>query len=416
MDDNVPILIVVIAILIIMSAYFSATETAFSSLNKIKLKNLAVNGSKRAENTLKLTKKFDSILSTILIGNNIVNIASASIATIVFTEFFGNAGVTLSTIVMTIVVLIFGEISPKSLAKESPEKFAMFSTPILKGLLILFTPLNFLFGLWKRIISKVIKVEEISIEVEEELLTIVEEAEIKGGIDEHESKLIRSAIEFNDLDADQILTARVDLISIPKEATIEEVRKVFKENKFSRIPVYESNIDNIIGVIHEKDFYDILDENKDTMDSIIKPIVYVTSNTKISELLKKFQYLKNHMAVVIDEFGGTMGIITLEDVLEELVGEIWDEHDEIVEYFKRLDENRYSVICSVSLADFFEEFSMKEEIDDFEVQTVNGWIVNEFGYLPKIGESFLYKDLNIYISKIEGRRVKEIIVEKLIKE
>ncbi len=412
MDDNVPILIVVIAILIIMSAYFSATETAFSSLNKIKLKNLAVNGSKRAENTLKLTKKFDSILSTILIGNNIVNIASASIATIVFTEFFGNAGVTLSTIVMTIV----GEISPKSLAKESPEKFAMFSTPILKGLLILFTPLNFLFGLWKRIISKVIKVEEISIEVEEELLTIVEEAEIKGGIDEHESKLIRSAIEFNDLDADQILTARVDLISIPKEATIEEVRKVFKENKFSRIPVYESNIDNIIGVIHEKDFYDILDENKDTMDSIIKPIVYVTSNTKISELLKKFQYLKNHMAVVIDEFGGTMGIITLEDVLEELVGEIWDEHDEIVEYFKRLDENRYSVICSVSLADFFEEFSMKEEIDDFEVQTVNGWIVNEFGYLPKIGESFLYKNLNIYISKIEGRRVKEIIVEKLIKE
>ncbi|WP_304681330.1 HlyC/CorC family transporter [uncultured Clostridium sp.] len=416
MDDNVPILIVVIAILIIMSAYFSATETAFSSLNKIKLKNLAVNGSKRAENTLKLTKKFDSILSTILIGNNIVNIASASIATIVFTEFFGNAGVTLSTIVMTIVVLIFGEISPKSLAKESPEKFAMFSTPILKGLLILFTPLNFLFGLWKRIISKVIKVEEISIEVEEELLTIVEEAEIKGGIDEHESKLIRSAIEFNDLDADQILTARVDLISIPKEATIEEVRKVFKENKFSRIPVYESNIDNIIGVIHEKDFYDILDENKDTIDSIIKPIVYVTSNTKISELLKKFQYLKNHMAVVIDEFGGTMGIITLEDVLEELVGEIWDEHDEIVEYFKRLDENRYSVICSVSLANFFEEFSMKEEIDDFEVQTVNGWIVNEFGYLPKIGESFLYKNLNIYISKIEGRRVKEIIVEKLIKE
>lgn len=416
MDDNVPILIVVIAILIIMSAYFSATETAFSSLNKIKLKNLAVNGSKRAENTLKLTKKFDSILSTILIGNNIVNIASASIATIVFTEFFGNAGVTLSTIVMTIVVLIFGEISPKSLAKESPEKFAMFSTPILKGLLILFTPLNFLFGLWKRIISKVIKVEEISIEVEEELLTIVEEAEIKGGIDEHESKLIRSAIEFNDLDADQILTARVDLISIPKEATIEEVRKVFKENKFSRIPVYESNIDNIIGVIHEKDFYDILDENKDTIDSIIKPIVYVTSNTKISELLKKFQYLKNHMAVVIDEFGGTMVIITLEDVLEELVGEIWDEHDEIVEYFKRLDENRYSVICSVSLANFFEEFSMKEEIDDFEVQTVNGWIVNEFGYLPKIGESFLYKDLNIYISKIEGRRVKEIIVEKLIKE
>lgn len=226
-DDNALILIVVIAILIIMSAYFSATETAFSSLNKIKLKNLAVNGSKRAESTLNLAKKFDSILSTILIGNNIVNIASASIATIVFTKYYGDAGVTISTIVMTIVVLIFGEISPKSLSKESPEKFAMFSTPILKVLLIIFTPLNFVFGLWKKAISKVIKVEEIPIEVEEELLTIVEEAEIKGGIDEHESKLIRSAIEFNDLDADQILTSRVDLISISKEATIEDVKKGF---------------------------------------------------------------------------------------------------------------------------------------------------------------------------------------------
>ena len=413
MDDNALILIVVIAILIIMSAYFSATETAFSSLNKINLKILAVNGSKRAESTLNLAKKFDSILSTILIGNNIVNIASASIATIVFTKYYGDAGVTISTIVMTIVVLIFGEISPKSLSKESPEKFAMFSTPILKVLLIIFTPLNFVFGLWKKAISKVIKVEEIPIEVEEELLTIVEEAEIKGGIDEHESKLIRSAIEFNDLDADQILTSRVDLISISKEATIEDVRRVFKENKFSRIPVYENNIDNIIGVIHEKDFYDALDDKKVNIDSIIKPILYVTSNTKISELLKKFQYLKNHMAVVIDEFGGTMGIITLEDVLEELVGEIWDEHDEVVEYFKKIDEDKYSVICSVSLGDFFEEFNMKEEVDDFEVQTVNGWVIKEFGYLPKVGESFVYRDLSISISKIEERRVKEIIVERI---
>ena len=194
-----------------------------------------------------------------------MNIASASIATIVFTKYYGDAGVTISTIVMTIVVLIFGEISPKSLSKESPEKFAMFSTPILKILMIIFTPLNFLFGLWKNMMSKVIKVEEIPIEVEDELLTMVEEAEIKGGIDEHESKLIRSAIEFNDLDADQILTSRVDMISIPKETTMEDVRKVFKENKFSRIPVYENNIDNIIGVIHEKDFYDALDEKKENI-------------------------------------------------------------------------------------------------------------------------------------------------------
>ena len=401
MDDNVLILSIIIAILIIISAYFSATETAFSSLNKIKLKNLAANGNKKAENTINIDKKFDSI----------VNIASASIATIIFTKYYGDAGVTISTIIMTIIVLIFGEISPKSLSKESPEKFAMFSTPILKILMIIFTPLNFLFGLWKKMISKIINVEEIPIEVEDELLTMVEEAEIKGGIDKHESKLIRSAIEFNDLDADQILTSRVDMISIPKEIKMESVRKVFKENKFSRIPVYEKNIDNIIGVIHEKDFYDALDEKKESIDSIIKPILYVTSNTKISKVLKKFQYFKNHIAVVIDEFGGTMGILTLEDVLEELVGEIWDEHDEVVEYFKKISEGKYNVVCSVSLSDFFEEFNIKEEIEYFEVQTVNGWIIKEFGYLPNVGESFIYKNLKISIYKIGDRKIEEIVVE-----
>ena len=317
-----------------------------------------------------------------------MNIASASIATIVFTRYYGEAGITLSTIVMTIAVLIFGEISPKSLSKESPEKFAIFSTPILRVLLVIFTPLNFIFELWKRMISKFIKVQDVPLEIEDELLTIVEEAEISGGIDKHESRLIRSAIEFNDLDADQILTSRVDLVTVSKDSTMDELRQVFKENKFTRIPVYENSIDNIIGVINEKDFYDAIDENKNNIESIIKPIVYVTSNTKISQLLKKFQYLKNHMAVVIDEFGGTMGIVTLEDVLEELVGEIWDEHDEVVEYFKELDENKYCVVGSASLADFFEVFNLKEDVDEFEVQTVNGWVIREFGYLPKVKESF----------------------------
>lgn len=413
MDDNSLILIVIIAILIVMSAYFSATETAFSSLNKIKLKSLAENGNKRAENTLKLVKKFDNILSTILIGNNIVNIASASIATIVFTRYYGEAGITLSTIAMTIAVLIFGEISPKSLSKESPEKFAIFSTPILRVLLVIFTPLNFIFELWKRMISKFIKVQDVPLEIEDELLTIVEEAEISGGIDKHESRLIRSAIEFNDLDADQILTSRVDLVTVSKDSTMDELRQVFKENKFTRIPVYENSIDNIIGVINEKDFYDAIDENKNNIESIIKPIVYVTSNTKISQLLKKFQHLKNHMAVVIDEFGGTMGIVTLEDVLEELVGEIWDEHDEVVEYFKELDENKYCVVGSASLADFFEVFNLKEDVDEFEVQTVNGWVIREFGYLPKVKESFTYKNLNISICKLGDRRIEEILVEKI---
>lgn len=413
MDDNALIFIGAIMMLIIFSAYFSATETAFSSLNKIKLKSLSDTGNKKAEKTLKISKKFDSILSTILIGNNIVNIASASIATVLFTQYFGEVGITISTVCMTIIILIFGEISPKSLAKENPEKFAMFSTPILKLLMIIFTPLNCIFGLWKKLISKVIKVDEIPIEIEDELLTIVEEAEIQGGIDKHEGKLIRSAIEFNDLDAEQILTSRVDMIAISNKATFDEIRNVFKENKFSRLPVYNENIDNIIGVIHEKDFYDAIDENIKSIDKLIKPIIFVTSYTKISELLKKFQYLKNHMAVVVDEFGGTKGIVTLEDVLEELVGEIWDEHDEVVEYFKKINEGKYSVICSVSLKDFFEMFKLKNKIDNYEMLTVNGWVISEFGYIPKEGESFIFENLKITVSKLEKRRILEVMVEKI---
>lgn len=413
MDDNALIFIGAIMMLIIFSAYFSATETAFSSLNKIKLKSLSDTGNKKAEKTLKISKKFDSILSTILIGNNIVNIASASIATVLFTQYFGEIGITISTVCMTIIILIFGEISPKSLAKENPEKFAMFSTPILKLLMIIFTPLNCIFGLWKKLISKVIKVDEIPIEIEDELLTIVEEAEIQGGIDKHEGKLIRSAIEFNDLDAEQILTSRVDMIAISNKATFDEIRNVFKENKFSRLPVYNENIDNIIGVIHEKDFYDAIDENIKSIDKLIKPIIFVTSYTKISELLKKFQYLKNHMAVVVDEFGGTKGIVTLEDVLEELVGEIWDEHDEVVEYFKKINEGKYSVICSVSLKDFFEMFKLKNKIDNYEMLTVNGWVISEFGHIPKEGESFIFENLKITVSKLEKRRILEVMVEKI---
>ena len=413
MDDNALIFIGAIMMLIIFSAYFSATETAFSSLNKIKLKSLSDTGNKKAEKTLKISKKFDSILSTILIGNNIVNIASASIATVLFTQYFGEVGITISTVCMTIIILIFGEISPKSLAKENPEKFAIFSTPILKLLMIIFTPLNCIFGLWKKLISKVIKVDEIPIEIEDELLTIVEEAEIQGGIDKHEGKLIRSAIEFNDLDAEQILTSRVDMIAISNKATFDEIRNVFKENKFSRLPVYNENIDNIIGVIHEKDFYDAIDENIKSIDKLIKPIIFVTSYTKISELLKKFQYLKNHMAVVVDEFGGTKGIVTLEDVLEELVGEIWDEHDEVVEYFKKINEGKYSVICSVSLKDFFEMFKLKNKIDNYEMLTVNGWVISEFGHIPKEGESFIFENLKITVSKLEKRRILEVMVEKI---
>ena len=411
MDDGSIMLIISIAVLILMSAYFSATETAFSSLNRVRLKSMANSGNWRAKQTLALSEDFDNILSTLLIGNNIVNILAASIATILFTTHFGNSGVTISTVVMTILVLIFGEISPKSIAKESPEKFAMFSTPILKGFTVILTPFNYLFRLWKRLLYKIFKVESCKFITEDELLTIVEEAENGGGIDKHESKLIQSAIEFNDLDAKEILTSRVDLIALSNTASIDEIKEVFKNNRFSRIPIFENTIDKIIGVIHQRDFYDLIENGDSNIKNIIKPIICVTPNTKISQLLNNFQKSKTHMAVVVDEFGGTKGIVTLEDVLEELVGEIWDEHDEIIEYFKKVDEHKYLVVCSADLKDLFDKFNLSCNDDDYESNTVSGWVLEEFGHIPKVGDSFIYEDLLVTVTKTNYTRVLEVSIE-----
>lgn len=410
MDDSTITLIISIAILILFSAFFSATETAFSSLSKIRLKNLANNHNKRANETLKLTNDFDKILSTILIGNNVVNILSASLATIIFTKYYGDFGVSLSSIIMTIIVLIFGEVSPKSIAKESPEKFAMFATPFLKVLMLVLGPINYFFVLLKKLLSTVIKVEKNAAITEDELLTIVEEAENDGGIGSNECKLIKSAIEFNDLDAGEIITSRVNIVGVPKESTIKEAKELFRESGYSRLPVYIDTIDKITGVIHQKDIYNETFDNDSNIETLVKPIICTTPNTKISELLRNFQYSKNHMAVIVDEFGGTEGIVTIEDILEELVGEIWDEHDDIIEYFKKINDNEYLVLCTASLSDFFETFNLNVDEEKYESQTINGWVIEEFGYLPKKDQSFKYENLQVTVAKIGYRKVEEIIV------
>ncbi|WP_055069915.1 HlyC/CorC family transporter [Clostridium massiliamazoniense] len=410
MDDSTITLIISIAILILFSAFFSATETAFSSLSKIRLKNLANNHNKRANETLKLTNDFDKILSTILIGNNVVNILSASLATIIFTKYYGDFGVSLSSIIMTIIVLIFGEVSPKSIAKESPETFAMFATPFLKVLMLILGPINYFFVLLKKLLSIVIKVEKNAAITEDELLTIIEEAENDGGIGSNECKLIKSAIEFNDLDAGEIITSRVNIVGVPKESTIKEAKELFRESGYSRLPVYIDTIDKITGVIHQKDIYNESFDNDSNIETLVKPIICTTPNTKISELLRNFQYSKNHMAVIVDEFGGTEGIVTLEDILEELVGEIWDEHDDIIEYFKKINDNEYLVLCTASLSDFFETFNLNVDEEKYESQTINGWVIEEFGYLPKKDQSFKYENLQITVAKIGYRKVEEIIV------
>ena len=309
-----------IVVLLGFSAYFSATETAFTSLNRVRVKNAASDGNQKARLVLDLSEEFDKVLSTILIGNNIVNITMTAVATVLFVDLYGAYGPTIATIVTTIVVLIFGEITPKSIAKERPERFAEFASPLLRVGMIVFTPLTFIFGKWKLLIAKVFNLEEDHGITEEELLTMVEEAQTEGGIDEGQSELIQNAIEFNELDALDVITPRTDLVAIDRETDKEEIAKIFKYTGFSRLPVFEDDLDNILGVLNQKDFHNyILGADKD-LSEVIKPVVFVAPSMKIAVLLKKMQAAKTHIAVIVDEYGGTMGIVTMEDIIEELVG------------------------------------------------------------------------------------------------
>ncbi|MBE6763436.1 MAG: HlyC/CorC family transporter [Ruminococcaceae bacterium] len=409
--DSIGIILVML-VLITMSAYFSATETAFSSLNRIRMKNAAENGDKRAALVLSLAEKFDKLLSTILVGNNIVNIGLSSIATVFFINLLDEIkGPTVATVVITVAVLIFGEISPKSLAKESPEKFARFSAPIMQVLMWVLTPINFLFSLWKKLLSKLIRTDGTPSITEEELLTIVEEAEQDGGIDEQESELIRSAIEFNDLQAVDIFTPRVDVEAVEIDDDKQTVADIFTKTGYSRLPVYEDTIDNIVGIIHLKDFYAKVFASDAPLADIVKPTVFITRSMKIYDLLRLLQREKAHMAVIADEYGGTIGIVTMEDILEELVGEIWDEHDEVIEEMEQLPDGSYRIVCSASIDDLAELFDIKTDPES-DITTVSGWVMECLGRIPQEGDTFQAEGLCVTVTKTDARRVVEITVRK----
>lgn len=406
--DIIPLLIV--AVCVVMSAYFSATETAFSSLNRIKLKNMAEKGNKRAELTLRLSQNYDAMLSTILIGNNIVNIAAASLATVLFVQLLGQeSGPGISTLLTTVVVLIFGEVSPKSIAKEAPERFAMFSAPLLRVFIIGFTPVNFLFKQWKKLLSRIFKCAEDSSITEEELLSIVEEAQQGGGINAQESELIRNAIEFSELQAGGIMTPRPDVVGVTIEMDKEKIAQRFAETGFSRLPIYQTSLDHILGVIYQKDFHNKVYRAPAFIESIIRPVLFCTENQKVGLLLKELQKNKLHIAVVVDEFGGTAGIVTLEDVLEELVGEIWDEHDEVVQTIRNTGEGRYEVLGGANLEDVLEQIGCEQQ---FEAVTVGGWVMERLGRIPQEGDQFECSGLRTTVQKVEGRRVEKVCIEK----
>ena len=399
--------IIIMAVCLMLSAYFSATETAFSSANTTRLRTLAEKGSKNAALALKLLEQYDRLLSTILIGNNIVNIATASIGTVLFVKHYGDAGATISTVVVTVVVLIFGEISPKSIAKDCAEKCAMLSAPILQVLIWVLMPLNLLFSLWKKLLAKVFRLNGDSKMSQEELLMLVDEVQQDGSIDRDEGELLKNAIGFSEQEAQDILIHRVDLAALPVTASKEEVAALFTQTKYSRLLIYQDSIDHILGTVHQKDFYVGCGVTDQPLSAIISPPVFALENEPIRLLLKKLQQAKTHVAVVVDEYGGTCGIVTMEDILEELVGEIWDEHDEEEVFLRKTAPDTYTVDAGMDFDDFAEFFRLKT---DSEMVSVSGWVMEQFGRVPAAGDSFTFGNLAVQVTKVENHRIEEILV------
>ena len=393
--------LIVMIVCLLLSGYFSATETAFSALNKTRVRTLAEKGNKRAKLTLQLAEDYDRLISTILIGNNIVNIALASLGTVLFVSLLGDIGATVSTAVITVVVLIFGEISPKSLAKDFPEKFAMLSAPIIRFLIWVLLPFNFLFTQWKKLLAKIFKPKEDEKMSQEELLMLVDEVEQEGSIDGDEGSLLRNVIEFTDRKAEEILTHRVNVAGFEIGCSKAEIAQIFSETKFSRLLVYENDIDHVVGVLHQKDFYTAEGVTDQEISELLSPALFIPQTEIISDLLRLFQVNQSHLAVVVDEYGETLGIVTMEDILEELVGEIWDEHDEVVEPFRNIGEDVYEVGCDVAPADFAQYFDITIET---ECSTLNGWIAEQLQKIPENDDVFTYERLTIKVVEIDAHR------------
>ncbi len=395
------------AVCLLFSAYFSATETAFSSASTTRLKTLAEKGNANAALACRLLGQYDRLLSTILIGNNIVNIATASIGTVLFVHHYGDAGATISTVVVTVVVLIFGEISPKSIAKDCAERFAMFSAPILRVLIWVLLPLNLLFSLWKRLLAKAFRLNGESKMSQEELLMLVDEVQQGGSIDKSEGELLRNAIEFSEQQAKDILIHRVDLAALPVTASREETAALFTNTKYSRLLVYQDSIDHILGTIHRKDFYVGCGVTGKPIAELLSPTIFAPENEPISLLLKKMQQGKTHVAVVVDEYGGTCGIVTMEDILEELVGEIWDEHEQEEIPIRETAEHTYLVDAGMDFDDFADFFYLKT---DSEMVSVSGWVMERCGGVPESGDRFTYDDLDVLVVKVDHHRIEELRV------
>ena len=402
------IYLIAILALLVCSAMFSACETAFSSVNKIRLKSDAMQGNQRAARALALAESFDRALTAILIGNNLVNILSASLGTILFTRWFGEGGVGISTMAMTVLVLIFGEILPKNYAKAHAEQMTLLFAAPLRALIWILTPVIFLFNQIAKLVSK--KGAEPSV-TEDELKVIVDQIEEEGVLEEQESDLVRSALEFDEISVDEVLVPRVRVTAIAKDTPIAEIKQIFLAERYSRLPVYADSIDDIIGFITEKDFFGLLESGGTTIEPIIKNVLRLPEFARISEAMKQMQRAKSHIAIVVDQYGGTKGIVTLEDIIEELVGEIYDEADEVVPMLTKCGENRYEVSGELSIADLCDALELPESRIVTECTSVGGWLTELAGHIAEDGETVSGEWFRMTVLQMQEQRVQRILLE-----
>lgn len=419
MDSDSIFMLLAMILLCALSSFFSATETAFTSFNRIKMKSLAASGNKKADRVLKLEESYDKLITAILIGNNIVNITLTTVSTLFFmhvlTRLEEDVVATISTIVVTVVVLIFGEISPKTIAKDHADGYAIATCGIVRFIVTLLYPLCAIFGSLQDLLKKIFKTKDREATTEDELITMVDEAEQDGGLDEDESELIRSAIEFGDLTAGEILTPRIDIVTVEEGTDPREIMMMFFETGFSRLPVVGDTIDDIKGVLHEKDFFYAYNTGKTDFSEFYQKPLYISKHHKVDELLRDLQNEKCHMAFVIDEFGGLLGIVTMEDIIEELIGDVYDEHDEVEMLFEQNPDGSLTVDCSAGLDDMFDFFDIKYDDDENEKPlTVNGWIQLNFEGIPDEGETFIYNNcLEVTVTKCDEKMVKEVVIKRI---
>lgn len=410
------IMYILLVILICLSAFFSASETAFSTVNKIRLRNRAENGNHRAKAALDIAEHYDQALSTILIGNNVVNIGSSSIATVLAVDLFGPSGAAISTAVMTVLILIFGEVIPKSLAKENSESFSLAVAGIMHVLMVITYPLVLLFILLKNLAKKISSSpgDGSPSVTEEELKYIVESIEEEGVLEEQESELVQHALEFDEKTAQYVLTPRVDMLSIDINDDLETNREIILRERYSRIPVYEDNVDDIIGILHTRDFLKAMVENRPLdIRSMLQPAFFIYKTKKLSSLLNDFRRKKMHIALVTDDYGGILGMVTMEDLLEQLVGDIWDEDEEVEQELVALPDGSYEVQGDLNTLDLFDQIDFDARQFDSEYNSVSGWALEMLEHIPEVGESFTYRNLKVTVTEMDDQRITKLHVEFL---